>query len=102
MMLRHPGETGVAIDHFAALVVDGDDYRVVSPEGRPGSSDGDGAAHGQRGRPAIWRMTVVDGHVRSRLLPAQGGVARVLTPADTITDDPRLAAARAANPDDFR
>lgn len=101
MMLRHSGETGIAIDHFAALVVDGDDYRVISPKGRPGSLDGDGAAREGDGRPAVWRVTVVDGRVRSFPLPPEGTVDQALRPADTITDDPRLAAARAANPDDL-
>ena len=30
MMRRHPGETGVGIDHFAALVVEGNRYSVLS------------------------------------------------------------------------
>jgi dipeptidase E len=91
MMLRHPGETGIAIDHFAALVIDGDGYRVVSPD-RPGSVDG---------RPAVWRMTVVEGAVRAEPVPVVGEVARILSQADEIREDPRLAAARAANPDDL-
>ena len=37
MMLRHPGERGITIDHFAALVVEGGDFSVLSLEGKPGS-----------------------------------------------------------------
>jgi len=91
MMLRHPGETGIAIDHFAALVIDRDDYRVVSPD-QPGSVDG---------RPGVWRMTAASGEVRAEVVAPAGEVRRILQEADTIHEDPRLAAARAANPDDL-
>ena len=37
MMLRHSGERGIAIDHFAALVVEGENYSVLSISGKPGS-----------------------------------------------------------------
>ncbi|KNC74069.1 hypothetical protein, variant [Sphaeroforma arctica JP610] len=37
MLQRHPGETGICIDHWAALVVNGDSYTVISPEGTAGS-----------------------------------------------------------------
>ena len=37
MLKRHAGETGLAIDHWAALVVDGDRYSVLSVPGKPGS-----------------------------------------------------------------
>lgn len=94
MMLRHAGETGIAIDHFAALVIDGDDYRVLSPAGRRGPLAGEVT-------PSVWRLTVADGRVGSRSLPAAGSVAQVLRPAVSIVEDPRLAAARAANPDDL-
>lgn len=92
MMLRHDDEIGIAIDHFAALVVDGEDYRVVSPEGRSGSS-------GQR--PVVQHLSVVDGRVESSVLPNSGKVDQLLGPAARIVEDPRLAAARAANPDDL-
>lgn len=39
LLHKHPGEVGIGIDHWAALVVDRaqDSYRVVSLEGKPGS-----------------------------------------------------------------
>ena len=91
MMLRHPGETGIAIDHFAALVIDGGDYRVVSAN-EPGSVEG---------RPCVRRVTVVDGAVRAEVVPPEGEVARIVQEADVIIEDPRLVAARAANPDNL-
>ncbi len=92
MLLRHTGETGIGIDHFAALVVDGEDYRVISIEGQNGSVDG---------KPGIWRKTAVDGQVQAVAVPTLGKVSDLLNKADTIVEDPRLAAARAANPDDL-
>ena len=39
MLLRHPGERGICIDHFAALVIEKDgSYNVLSLPGRPGES----------------------------------------------------------------
>jgi dipeptidase E len=91
MMLRHPGETGIAIDHFAALVIDGEDYRVVSPD-EPGSVEG---------RPGVRRLTVVDGTVVEEALPYEGEVGPIFRRPVGIQQDPRLAAARAANPDNL-
>jgi dipeptidase E len=100
MMLRHPGETGIAIDHFAALVIDGDAYRVVAPD-RPGSVSGDSIVADGRRRPGVWRLTVVSGRVEAKVVPAEGEVARILNAADAIVVDPRVATARASNPDDL-
>ncbi|ETX04073.1 Type 1 glutamine amidotransferase-like domain-containing protein [Candidatus Entotheonella palauensis] len=92
MLLRHPGETGIAIDHFAALVIDGESYGVISIEGKTGSVDG---------KPGVRRKTAADGQVQAAIVPEAGNVRELLSPADTIVEDPRLAAARAANPDDL-
>ena len=37
MLLRHPGERGIGIDHYAALVVEGNKYSVLKIPGKPGS-----------------------------------------------------------------
>ncbi len=93
MLLRHAGETGICIDHYAALVIDGEAYRVVSAEGREGSAEG---------RPGVWRKTVVDGEVLATVAPAAGKVHTLLRKADAIVQDIYLAEARAANPDEQR
>jgi dipeptidase E len=100
MLLRHAGETGIGIDHFAALVVDGEDYRVISIEDREGSVDKGHFSPDRRGQPGIWRKTVVDGKVQAVVAPAAGKVCDLLSKADAIVEDARLTAARAANPDD--
>jgi dipeptidase E len=100
MLLRHTGETGIGIDHFAALVVDGEDYRVISIEDREGSVDAGRFSPDRRGKPGIWRKTVVDGKVQAAVVPATGKVRDLLRQADAIVEDVRLTAARAANPDD--
>jgi dipeptidase E len=100
MLLRHAGETGIAIDHFAALVVDGEDYRVISIEGREGSVDKGRFSPDRQGKPGIWKKTVVNGQVQATVIPATGKRRELVSKADVIVEDPRLAAARAANPDD--
>lgn len=89
MLLRHAGETGICIDHYAALVIDGEDYRVVSVEGREGSVEG---------QPGVWRKTVVDGAIQATVAPSAGKADALLKEASTIVEDSRLAEARAANP----
>ena len=100
MLLRHAGETGIAIDHYAALIVDGEDYRVISIEGREGSVDEGCFSPDRKGKPGIWRKTVVDGQVQATVVPVRGKLRDLLSKAETIVVDPRLRAARAANPDD--
>ena len=102
MLRRHDGETGVCIDHFAALVVDGADYSILSLEGKPGTAlDGrDAPDFTGAGTPWIWLKRVVgDAIVATRLEP-RGRLADALTPATAIVEDPRVEAARAANPSD--
>ena len=102
MMLRHNGETGVCIDHFAALVVDGGDYSILSLEGKPGTAlaGRDAPDFAGSGAPWIWLKRVEgDAVVATRLAP-RGRLADALKPATEIVEDPRVEAARAANPSD--
>jgi len=101
MLLRHPGEQGVAIDHWAALVVDGDAYRVYSEPGEGGSvlPDGTLAVDGS-GKPGVWTKRVVDGKVHAKVAPVEGKIADLLRPASVILTDPRVDVCRKANPDD--
>lgn len=109
MMLRqHPGEIGIGIDHWAALVVDGikDFYRVISLDDKPGSvlKDEEGKiffSEEALGVPGIWIKHVHDGQVVSRLLPASGKLSDVLrSPSGTFCEDESaLAQCRKDNPD---
>ncbi|GMI18291.1 hypothetical protein TrLO_g2783 [Triparma laevis f. longispina] len=99
MMLRHPGERGITIDHFCALVVNGDDYRVVGLEGKGGSVMSDGSFNSkQEGRPGCWVKNVVGGKVVTELLPWEGKLSDVLKPADEIVEDPNCAQSMQDNP----
>ena len=103
MLLRHAqGETGVCIDHFAALVVDGADYSILSLEGKPGTAlDGrDAPTFTGAGTPWIWIKRVVGDAVVATRLEPRGRLADALSPATAIVEDPRVEAARAANPSD--
>ena len=102
MMRRHNGETGVCIDHFAALVVDGADYSILSLEGKPGTAlDGrDAPEFTGSGAPWIWLKCVVGDDIVATRLEPRGRLADALTPATAIVEDPRVEAARAANPSD--
>ena len=116
MLLRHGGERAICIDHFAALVVDREQYRIVSLDGQPGSvldapavaasaaADGTGScaqfAADRSGRAGVWLKEAVDGgaSVRRWLAPSDGLVADLLRPANgALVADARIAAVRAAN-----
>merc|ERR1719329_770913 len=100
MMLRHPGETGVAVDHFSALVINAGRFRVLQIPDKPGSvaPDGSFVADGS-GVPGVWQKTVRDGAVVSRLVPGDGGdLQELLVPAVATVEDPRIESLREANP----
>ena len=94
MQLRHKDETGIAVDHWAALVLEGGRYSVASVPDSPGSVGADGkparlqlilvpnvakrtsvdraagnfVADGS-GTPGVWLKEVRDGAVHSAALP---------------------------------
>ena len=107
LLQHHAGEVGIGIDHWAALVVDGNDsYRVVSLDGKPGSvlrREEDGSVSfspDSQGVPGVWIKHVVDGRVVSTLLPPTGKLSEVLRPATEIFEDHEaLEQCRRDNPD---
>lgn len=105
MMLRHPGETGICFDHWAALIVEGENYKIICPEGKEGSVVGEAGSEtfsaDRLGRPGIWRKRVQDSTVVTELVPAAGKIADLLVRASEIVPDPRLERARCENPDDL-
>jgi dipeptidase E len=101
MLQRHSGETGVGVDNWAALVINGDRFNVVSRKGYPGS-DHDGTFTPNRtGIPAVWQMTITaTGELSRTLVPATGAVSDLLRPAKYAVEDSMLSVARGQNPDD--
>lgn len=117
MLQRHPGERGIGIDHWAALVVSGEYYSVLSLEGKPGSVlksydsnnpeavefavDSNGNA---RGVPGIWIKDVdADGTVYSRVCPPNGRLRDILrVPEKIVRDVEDIQKCREANPSGIR
>lgn len=111
MLLRHSGETGVCIDHFAALIIDGEDYYVMQIGESPTGSvllpqvtsesrqrQPEFTTRGN-GIPGVWKRTVSECHkIQLHSVPAQGKCKHLFQPAKAIVDDPRLETARLANP----
>lgn len=89
----------------AALVVDGDSYRLISRAGYPGSVAPDGSFSANRaGVPGVWRLRVdpTSGALERSLAPSDGAVAALLQPPRFVVEDAQLAVARLQNPDDGR
>jgi len=100
---HHSGETGVAVDNWGALVIDGDSYHVVSRKGKTGSVglDGKFTTKFSNGKPGAWLMTInATGGLQRSLVQAHGPVTDILFPARYISQDNLLGVARLQNPDD--
>jgi dipeptidase E len=101
MMLRHSNERGITIDHWAALVVDGEDYNVLELSGKPGSVMADGSWNSDRqGLPGVWVKEVEEGAVKTILPPTSGKLADLLrlTADGDIVDDPNVRLCEQGNP----
>lgn len=106
-------ETGIGIDHWAALVVDGEDYSVLSLEGKPGSvlysdqkgQEGATFSAEAKGVPGIWikRVTRVgeELQVNSSILPPQGNLGDHFSSLSSpkVPSSPEVEACRKENPD---
>mmetsp|Transcript_19211 Transcript_19211/g.31525 ORF Transcript_19211/g.31525 Transcript_19211/m.31525 type:complete len:308 (+) Transcript_19211:105-1028(+) len=98
MMKKHSGERGICIDHWAALIVDGEDYEVLSVEGMEGSKLEDGSFSSERlGAPAVWVKNVVQGKLQTELVASHGKVHDLLRKATSIEPDPRVEDVRKIN-----
>ena len=101
MLLRHKGERGIMIDHFAALIVDNDSYEVLSLDDRPGSVLADGShSPERRGKPGVWLKEVQGDNetIRTTLVPPRGQLTDILREASSITEDPACESIRTKNP----
>jgi dipeptidase E len=99
MLLEHPTEFGIGIDHWAALELRGGNFRVLSIEGKEGSVLPDGSFSPDRmGRPGIWLKKVLDdGRVHSMLCPQSGKISDLLRIPSRIRHDPRVDECRKRN-----
>lgn len=103
MLLRHPTEVGLCIDHNAAFLIEGDNFRVIFPEGQIGSVLPDETFSEERlGRPGVWIKEVTHGEVVSlRLCPEKGKLSDLLKLPFKIEQSTfHLKVAAKNNPDD--
>jgi dipeptidase E len=103
-MRHNAGENAVAVDNWAAIIVDGDEYRVTSRANRTGSVGPDGhfTANFSQGRPGAWAMAIsaTDGALKRTLVPEKGRVADLFRAARYVVESAMLKVARMQNPDD--
>lgn len=97
MLQRHSGERGIAIDHWAALIVEGDAYRVFATPDQPGSGRKDNASGvvdfvtDGSGTPSVWVKYVGEGKsIVQQHVPWSGGssISELFVPATAIVRDP--------------
>lgn len=102
MLQRHTGETGVGVDNWAAIRIDGDTYTIISRAGQPGSVGANGAFTPDRsGRPGAWQLNIAsNGSLQRTLVPTTGRVSKLLIPARYVVQSNMLGVARGQNPDD--
>jgi len=97
----HSGERGIGIDNWAAFVVDGNQYKIISRKGKNGSvsSDGQYTSHTSNGKPGGFTLEIdSEGNLNRNLIPSEGYVSNVLRKAKYITQSNFLKVARIQNP----
>ena len=101
MMKRHSSELGIGIDHYAALEIDGEDFRILSIPGQKGSI-GDAGDEPGTGTPGAWIKYVDEsGTLQSMVCPSRGKVKDLLQMVDDNTRfllDERVELCRKQNP----
>ena len=99
MLLRHERELGLGIDHYAALVLDGEEFRVLSLPGAPQGSIPNG---GDMLIPGVWIKYIEEGGIRSKVCPSHGKVEELLqvisNPESDMWEDERVEVCRRENP----
>lgn len=109
LLLQSPDELGIAIDHWAALIIDGEDYHVMSLEDKDGSvKNGKDFVTDGSGKPGVWIKEVVSGDERGRegqqivkqwICPPKGKVKDLLQVASKIrNNEDALQQCRMENP----
>eukprot|EP00956_Cyclotella_meneghiniana_P035269 scaffold113169_cov23-Cyclotella_meneghiniana.AAC.2 len=90
--------SGQSHDNYAALVLDGEEFRVLSMPGAHGGS----VPVGDLLKPGVWIKYVEKGVLRSKICPSYGKVAKLLqmiiNPEKDIWNDERVELCRAENP----
>lgn len=101
MMKMHSGETGVAVDNWAAIVIDGGRYEIISREGKTGSagSNGQYTKPGKGGKPGAFLIHIaLDGTQHQEPISKTGHVSEIMSHAKYIVSSPFLVPARIQNP----
>ena len=102
IMRLHSGETGIALDNWAALKINGRYYELISRKNKTGSVDQNGnyVSNSKMGRPGGWILETdqMTGRVIRRLLPEKGDISDILIPAKYIVQSQMLPVARKQNP----
>lgn len=106
MLLRHAGERGIAIDHWAAIAICDDSYTIVSTPGKPGSLIMTEKGEAQfvvdgSGVPTVWVKEVdpsSDGVITIRNAGTGGKVEELFRKAVALVVDPLEAVCTQENP----
>ncbi len=101
MLRMHSGEKGLCVDNWAALIMEGGRYRVVSRHGKPGSVGHDGkyTEHSKTGTPGAFIVDISsDGKQRRRRVPTEGSISSIARRPNYIVQSQMLPVARIQNP----
>lgn len=96
------GEQAICIDHWAALIVDDDDYHIFSlPEKEGSVLETNGTfsySVDRQGTPGVWVKSVVDNKTVIKHVPKEGKVSELFKQAADIVLDSRVEECRRRNP----
>lgn len=98
MILKHSGERLIGIDHWAALIVNNGNFKVLSLDDKEGSVLKNGCFSPERkGVPGVWIKDVVDGEIVAKNAPKTGKLEDLLRKASSIVEDDRINIVRSKN-----
>jgi len=103
LLQKHDTEIGIGIDHWAALEVHGDRFRVMSLPEKEGSvlKDENNKPYfssDRKGTPGIWIKEVKGNEIRAKLCPQEGSIQDLLRAPSSIVEDYRVGICRDLNP----
>ena len=101
MMKMHSGETGICVDNWAALVINGESLQVVSRHGKGGSVGASGKYTDTRasGSPGAFIVRVDSrGKQTRQVLPQRCHVSCLGGPPSYVVESPMIPVARMQNP----
>ena len=101
LLRQHSGAVGIGVNNWAALMINGDTYEVISRSNHSGSVGSNGEfVQDKSGKPGAWLLKIDCEELVGSLIPISGLVSNVPSNARFVANTSTLIVAKAQHPDD--